>query len=532
MALLFASVSAILGSGWLFTAFYTAKITGPSAILSWLVGGILIGIVAFTFAELCAMIPIMGSSSRIPHYTHGTVVSFLFAWIIWLSYAALAPTEVQAVLQYLSYFYPTLTNPHSGGLTGIGYIFAIILMAIICSINIFSLRWLLRFNNILTTFKIIIPLLISIFLLFLFTQGHHPTELIHQKFLPNGYHGVFSAIAAGGIIFAFNGFKQACEMAGEAKKPKHSLPIAIIGSIVLCLTVYLLLQFAFLVSVHPESSANPSVIHSWAELHITGGNSPFASILASKHLNTLLILLYIGAIIGPLAAGLMYISSASRSLYGMSKNDYIPIIFQRLTTQGNPVAAIAANYLLGILMFLPLPGWDKMVTFLTSLMAITYAIAPICLLSLRDQAPNQLRPFKLPFIKLWSWAALYICTLLIYWSGWRIILKLDIALIIGLAIMISYHFGSSHGRQLRFDWRCSIWIWPYFIGITLISYLGNFGGGLGLIPFGWDFVLVAIFCVFTLWLSQKYKLPASQTQAYLKKLRLEQRNSEFNHGTR
>ena len=75
-------------------------------------------------------------------------------------------------------------------------------------------------------------------------------------------------------------------------------------------------------------------------------------------------------------------------------------------------------------------------------MAITYAIAPICLLALRDQAPNQLRPFKLPFVKLWSWTAFYICTLLMYWSGWNIISKLGISLIIGLIILFGYHFGT------------------------------------------------------------------------------------------
>lgn len=526
VALLFASVSAVLGSGWLFASFYTAKIAGPAAFFSWIIGGALIAIVAFTFAELSAMIPIMGSSTRIPHYTHGTVVSFLFAWIIWLSYAVLAATEVQAVLQYLSYFFPDLTNPMTAGLTGIGYIAAALLMLLICAINAFSLRWLLRFNNILTSFKLLIPLLISIVLLIIYLHGTYHIAFTHKELFPTGFHGVFAAIASGGIVFAFNGFKQACEMAGEAKKPKRSLPIAIIGSVTVCLLIYLVLQIAFIVSIHTPNSSDPSSIHAWADLHLIGGNSPFASILASKRLPVLLTLLYVGAIIGPLAAGLMYISSASRSLYGMSKNDYIPVIFQKLSPQGNPVTAIVANFVLGMLMFLPLPGWNKMVTFLTSLMAITYAIAPICLLSLRHQAPDQHRPFKLPCIRIWSWTAFYICTLLIYWSGWTVTSKLGISLILGLLIMLGYHFGSKHGREVRFDWRESIWIWPYFIGITIISYYGNFGGGQGLIPFGWDFIIIALFCVFTLWLSQKYKLPASQTQAFLKKLNLEQHNGE------
>jgi len=513
-ALLFASISAILGSGWLFAAYYTSLLAGPAAILSWLIGGAALAVVAFTFAEMSAMLPITGSSTRIPQYTHGTVVSFLFAWIIWLSYAALAPTEVQAVLQYLSYYFPNLVHV-GGGLTREGYYGAAILMIIVSAINIFSLRWLLRCNSALTAMKLVIPIIISITLLLLFFGNHHHLQFGHEGFFPMGGHGVFAAISSGGIVFAFNGFKQACEMAGEAKKPSRALPIAIIGSVAICLAVYLLLQFAFLTSIHQQD-----LLHGWASIHLVGGNSPFASVLSHDHLPALLTILYIGAVIGPLAAGLMYMSSASRSLYGMSKNDYLPLIFQKLTTQGNPVVAIAVNFVLGMFMFAPLPGWDKMVTFLASLMAITYAIAPVCLLALRDQVPLQNRPFKLPFVKFWAWLAFYICTLLAYWSGWIIISKLAIALIVGLVILFSYHSFTKRGRELTFHWRASIWVWPYFIGIILISYLGNFGHGLGRIPFGWDFVVIGIFCTFILWLSQKYKLPAETTQAYIDKLNL------------
>ncbi len=77
-ALLLTSVSAILGSGWLFATYYISELAGPSAIFAWLIGGLSAILIAFVFAELCAMLPITGASIRIPHYTHGTLVSFLF----------------------------------------------------------------------------------------------------------------------------------------------------------------------------------------------------------------------------------------------------------------------------------------------------------------------------------------------------------------------------------------------------------------------------------------------------------------------
>jgi len=514
-ALLFTSVSAILGSGWLFAAYYVAKLSGPAAIFAWIIGGVMVAVVAFVFAELCSMVPISGSSTRIPQYTHGSVVSFVFAWIIWLSYASLVPTEVQAVIQYMSFFYPQVIH-QNGGLTGTGYVLATILMLVISAINIYSLRWLLRCNSALTVMKIIIPTILSIVILSLFFSPHQVAHPANTKFMPFGIHGILGAITTGGIVFAFNGFKQACEMAGEAKRPHITLPFAIIGSIVVCLVVYLLLQFAFLSSVNVDNLAA-----GWTHLRISGGNDPMASIIREDHLGYLLPVLYIGAILGPLAAALMYMSSASRSLFGMSKNGHLPNIFQKLTTEGNPIFAIIVSFVLGMSLFAPLPGWDKMITFLTSLMAITYALGPICLLSLRYQAPNRHRPFKLPFATFWATLAFYICTLLTYWSGWHVISKLSIAIIIGFIVLLIHHYVINPRKKSQLHWKPSLWMWIYFIGITMISYLGNFGGGRDIIPFGWDFGLIAVFCTVVMVVAVKFKIPAEETMAHLEDLGLD-----------
>lgn len=515
-ALLFTSVSAILGSGWLFAAFYTAQAAGPASLLAWLIGGGAVIIIAFVFAELSAMLPIMGSSSRIPHFTHGTIVSFLFAWIIWLAYAALVPAEVQAVIQYLRFFFPQLTKANNA-LTLQGYILASTLMMLMSILNTYSLRWLIRCNNFFTALKVIIPIIISIVLIFVASK---PMDVIHaagSNFMPYGLHGILAAIASGGIIFAFNGFKLACELAGEAKNPKRALPIAIIGSILLCLFLYLLLQIAFLSALD-----KPNILLGWMHIHLDGASSPFSAVLSQHHAKWILPLLYLGAVLGPLAAALIYVGSASRALYATSKNGYIPSCFEHLNQKGIPTSAILLNFFFGLLMFAPLPGWRNMITFLTSIMGITYAIAPVCLLALREQAPNQPRPFKLAFPKTTAFLAFYICTLITYWSGWAIISKLSVALAFGFVLLFWYHTCSKRGRKIQFDWLAATWLWPYFIGISIISYLGNFGGGRNIIPFGWDFIWIAVFCMAILYIAQRFKLPAEKTQAFIRALNLEQ----------
>lgn len=516
LALLFTSVSAILGSGWLFAAYYTSKIAGPSALLAWVIAGVCIIFVAFVFAELSAMLPVMGSSTRIPHMTHGTIVGFMYAWIIWLCYAAIPPTEVQAIIQYTSFYHPSLTHP-GGALTDRGYLCATILMLVIASINAFSLRWLLRCNTALTFMKIVIPLVIVVFI---FAHYFHPVRIIHPdhtSFFPLGIKGMLGAISAGGMIYAFNGFTQACEWGGLVKNPGRSLPIAIVGSIALTLLIYAGLQMAFFTSLQPFNLA-----HGWENLTLHHANSPLASILFQDNLSWLLPLLFVGAIVGPFAASLIYTSGASQSLRSKSINGYLPKFLQILSPQHTPLYAILVNFIFGMLLFAPLPGWNKMMGFLTSLMTFTYTIGPVCLIALREQAPNQVRPFRLPFATLWGFIAFYLCTVFSYFNGWEIISKLSIGFISGLIVLFLYRTLNKNPEKPALFWKSSIWIWTYISGLTLISYLGCFGGGKNILHFGWDLLVIAFFSAFTVYLARRFKMSAEKTQEYIAGLQLEQ----------
>lgn len=99
------SMNGIIGSGWLFAPLYAAKIAGPAAIISWMIGGVAAILIAFTFAELSTMLPVAGGTAHIPQLSHGILVSFILSWIAWITSLMLAPIEVQAVLQYAAIFF-------------------------------------------------------------------------------------------------------------------------------------------------------------------------------------------------------------------------------------------------------------------------------------------------------------------------------------------------------------------------------------------------------------------------------------------
>ncbi len=510
LGLLFTSVSAILGSGWLFGAYYAASLAGPASLLSWLIGALMIIVVAFVFAEVCSMVPITGSSARIPHLTHGTVTSFIFSWVIWLTYLALGPTELQAIMQYLSAYFPSLMN-QQGALSASGFGLAALLLFCICVINFFSIRWLTRANSVLTIFKIIIPLGVSLVILYYFFT---PSRTIHaggSPFLPFGMHGVLTAISAGGVVFTFNAFKLAAEVAGEAKNPRFALPIAIVGSVVICMVLYVLLQVAFLSSLTPQL-----VAHGWGHLAFSDKLGPFASIADLDHIAFIKPLILIGAIIGPFAAALVYCTSSARSIYAMSENGYVPQIFQKITQNDNPIYGILIFFVLGLCMFLPFHGWQQMVQFLTSLLAVTYLIAPVNCYAMRYRLPHYPRTFRLPFGKCWSLLAFAFCSLMVYWTGWDTISKSCLLIVVGLVVIGFYRLTQK--KTHRFSWNVtqSIWFWVYLAGMLLISYLGNFGGGRGDIDEVTAAMLIFALCWFVINLAAWLSLSSDEMSCRIK----------------
>lgn len=120
--ILFASVSATIGSGWLFGSLYASKMAGPAAILSWLIGAVAIIIIALCFSELSTMFPVSGGMSIFPQLTHGNLVSFMLGWISWLAFIVIVPIEVLAVIQYAANFFPDLMLKDK--LTASGYVLA------------------------------------------------------------------------------------------------------------------------------------------------------------------------------------------------------------------------------------------------------------------------------------------------------------------------------------------------------------------------------------------------------------------------
>ncbi|MGB8716303.1 MAG: APC family permease [Rhodanobacteraceae bacterium] len=526
VGLLFTAVGSIIGSGWLFGALNAAQQAGPASILSWLIGAIMILFIGLVYAELGTMFPVSGGVVRFPHYAFGSFASYTTGWITWLAAASTAPIEVLAALQYANNYIPNLQVIKDGVpvLTATGYFAATILMFLFSLINVVGIRWFARINNALVWWKIAIILLVIVAFFSAEFNTTHFAYPEHGGFMPFGWHGVFSSIATAGIVFSYLGFRQGVELAGETDNPHRNVPIAVIGSVLLCAVIYIGLQAAFIGALPSEALAN-----GWAKIGVTftGGIEdkaiafgPLATLSMSLGLTWLALLLYIDAFISPADTGLIYTTVTARLSYAMGRNGNAPASLAKVNDRGVPWVSVIVAFVVGLIFFLPFPGWQKLVGFVTSATVLSFGSGPLVLLALRKELPQQERPFRLPGGVIIPYLAFLSSNLIVYWSGWDVDWKLSIAVLLGFIILITHEaFYSKNTPKL--DIRAGFWVVPWLGGLALISFLGSYPdpaagkGNLGWLNLTTAIPVIAIFSALVMWLAYSMRLPKNRVEEYV-----------------
>ncbi len=145
-----ASETSIIGSGWLFGALYAAQAVGGAAVLAWAIAGVVVVVLALCHAELGAMYPVSGGTARFPHFAFGSVAGISFGFFSYVQAVTIAPIECFAFMQYASYFWPGLYDTTTKNVTGAGFVFTIVLMAVFVAVNFLAMRIFARVNNVIT----------------------------------------------------------------------------------------------------------------------------------------------------------------------------------------------------------------------------------------------------------------------------------------------------------------------------------------------------------------------------------------------
>jgi amino acid transporter len=345
-------------------------------------------------------------------------------------------------------------------------------------------------------------------------------------FMPGGLKALFGALPAAGIIFAYSGFEQCDQLAGEIKNPGRNLPRAIVISVLIGTAIYCLLQVAFIVALPPAllgshggliglscpdtGTCNPSI----AELNA----GPFAAVSVLAGLGWLAHILRVDAFISPSGTGLIYTTGTSRVSYGLARNRYAPQIFARVDRNGVPWVGLIGAFLIGLLFLLPFPSWHSLVGLITGASVLMYAGAPLSLGAFRRQIPEADRPYRMQAAWFLAPAAFVVADLLIYWSGFEVIWKLGIVLVIGYALIgIGMAFDP---QRPPLDWKSAVWLPAWLIGMGLISWQGQYSGSGDDHPlpptntfhigFWWDMLIVAAFSLAIYFWAMRTRLPRDE----------------------
>ncbi len=500
---MWSSETSIIGSGWLFGSFFAAQYLGPSAIWAWVVGGVAIIILALVHAELGGMYPVAGGTARFPHLAFGSGAGISFGFFSWLQAVTVAPIETYAIERYGQFWLDAhninIFNPTTGNVTHLGFIVTIVLLAIMTGVNFFGMRLFNRVNAAITWWKVAIPVLAIIVLLFKFHShnfsiqgGLNPGHATGNPALGagSGWHAFFYAIPGSSIIFAYLGFEQADQLAGEIKDPQRNLPRAIIGAILLGTLIYVLLQVAFIGAMPANVISGHFGFGSITNIKVVEG--PFAGLAGLAGLAWLATLLRVDAFISPYGTGQIYLTSTSRVGYGLARNRYFPSMFTKVDKHGVPWFSLVLGFVFGLVFLLPFPSWHSLVGLVTSASVLMYAGAPLALGAFRKVLPEAIRPYRMPGAAWVAPLAFIVANLIIYWSGFETLWKLGVAVLIGYLLIMMHFSDNPHAPKI--NWKKSAWLGAYLIGMGLISWTGQFGPeNTKRLPFWWDMGLVAVF---------------------------------------
>ncbi len=483
-------LGSLIGSGWLFGAWEASSIAGPAAIISWIIGFVVIGSIAYNYIEIGTMFPQSGGMSNYAQYTHGSLLGFIAAWANWVSLVTIIPIEAVSAVQYMSSWpwdWAKFTSGlmKDGSISNAGLLAVFVIIIIFSLLNYWSVKLLTSFTSLISFFKLGVPLLTIIMLMI---SGFDTGNYGHSagEFMPYGSAPIFAATTASGIIFSFNAFQTIINMGSEIQKPEKNIARGIAISLTLSAVLYIVLQSTFITSMPSD------MIHGegWSGINF---NSPFADMAILLGLNWLAILLYIEAVVSPFGTGVSFVAVTGRVLRAMEKNGHIPKFLGKMNDKYNiPRVAIVFNAIVSMLMVSLFRDWATLASVISTATLVAYLTGPTTVISLRKMAPKMHRPFRANMLRFMAPFSFVLASLAIYWAMWPTTAEVILIIILGLPIYFFYEY-KTNWKNTKKQIGGSLWIIFYLILLAFLSFIGSKEfNGMNWIHYPYDFIVIAI----------------------------------------
>lgn len=430
------SVGATLGTGILVILGESVPLAGPAIWISFTIAGLAALLSAVSYAEMAGLVPAAGSSYSYTYATMGEGMAWICGWCLVLEYAvsvaAVAVGAGQYVNEALTVFGLTLPDmmsqpPGDGGVLNVPAIVLVVLAMVLLVRGAKESAWI---NTAIVLVKVGILLFFCAVAFTAFDGGHF------EPLLPMGAAGV--SAAASRVFFSYIGFDAASTAGEEARNPKRDLPRAILLSMLIVTSVYVLVAVAAI-------GARP---WGWFD----GTEAALVKILEEITGQAWVgVVFAVGAVLAIGSIVLTVLYGQTRILLSMSRDGLIPKVFGRVSARtGTPVAGtlIVGTAVALTAGLVPL-GALADATSIGTLFA--FALVNVAVIHLRRTRPELPRSFRVPLFPMAPVLGALMCAYLMANLGAETWAVFGVWMLVGLAAYFGYGRRNSRVAALSHE---------------------------------------------------------------------------------
>ena len=417
------SVGATLGTGILVILGESVPLAGPAIWISFAVAGLAALLSAVSYAEMAGLVPVAGSSYSYTYATMGEGMAWICGWCLVLEYAvsvaAVAVGAGQYVNETLAVFGSVLPDalsqpPGDGGLVNVPAMVIVVLATVLLVRGARESAWI---NTAIVVVKVGILLFFCAIAFTAFNAGNF------DPLLPMGAAGV--SAAASRVFFSYIGFDAASTAGEEARNPKRDLPRAIMLSMLIVTSIYVLVAVAA-IGARPWGWFDGTEAALVTILEETTGQPWIALVFA------------VGAVLAIASIVLTVLYGQTRILLSMSRDGLVPAVFGRVSRRtGTPVAGtlIVGTAVALTAGLVPL-GALADATSIGTLFA--FALVNVAVIYLRRARPELERTFRVPFFPATPILGALMCVYLMANLGADTWITFGVWMLVGLAAYFGY----------------------------------------------------------------------------------------------
>ena len=370
-------IGTVIGSGiWLVPGTVLRNTAGDPgvALVVWLVGGVCSLLGALTFAELGSSYPDAGGSYTYVREAFGTFPAFLLGWTLFLAInTGSTATLARAFATYADELVPL-------GETGKKLVPALMIV-VVSAVNMRGVRHAATVQNWSTAVKVGAILLLAIAGL---TLGHNGAVSAGRAFTASPSSALVSGagVALLGVLWAYEGWINVTNSAGEALDPQRTFSRAIVIGTAALVALYLLANVGYLATLGPEGVAGSQRVAADAVRVLFG---PVAAKLVSA-----------AVLVSVFSAANGLALTGPRMYYAMGRDGVFFRSLGRVHPRfGTPAIAIAAGGAWAILLSL-WGNFEQLLTYVVFASWLFAALAAASVFVLRRRHPEAARPFRVP----------------------------------------------------------------------------------------------------------------------------------------